>query len=126
MIIVYEGQESVYIFQISTNFAIYRVVYFGWKARKMPLCVTITDLYKKKVNKKKAVVLLYITQVCENNATQYDFLKCPLCKRGRLCDIPHGGMVTVRSERDTGVDGIVACIVVKCPKCSSRFTIYIK
>jgi len=78
------------------------------------------------VSEKKKVGLLYIAPVRESNTMQYDILKCPVCKRGRLCDVLHSGIVTVRSEQDTGSDGIAASVVVKCPKCSSKFIIYIQ
>ncbi len=57
------------------------------------ICIVKSIDTKKKVNKKKSTGLLYITRVCETNAIRYDFLKCPLCKRGRLCDVLHGGLV---------------------------------
>ena len=49
-----------------------------------------------------------------------------MCKHGRLCDKPHGETVIEHASNDLQADLSDACIIVKCPKCSSKFTIYIK
>lgn len=57
-----------------------------------------------------------------NNYQSYDFVICPTCKRGRLCDKPCVSIVSLEhiSRNDN------EHVILKCPKCGSRFVISTK
>lgn len=56
------------------------------------------------------------------DAARYDFVICPNCGRGRLCDKPRGSKISVLQIHGKGRDHVI----VKCYKCSSRYLIGMK
>lgn len=69
--------------------------------------------------------MLLIEQVCEKSNIKRDFVKCPSCKRGRLCDKPVGAKVSTNIanfEHDNVTD---PQIIIKCPKCGKKFIIHL-
>ena len=42
--------------------------------------------------------MLLIEQIYETNDLKSDYVKCPVCKQGRLCDKPMGDKVMVQSN----------------------------
>lgn len=63
--------------------------------------------------------MIQITQVETEDRTQYDFIRCPVC-RGRLCDKPHGTAVSVLQ-----IHGSMKAdhVLVKCHKCGARYLV---
>ena len=51
-----------------------------------------------------------------------DFVRCPSCKTGRLCDKPQGIKIRAVPIEDTSVNGENK-IILKCPKCGRKFII---
>ena len=49
----------------------------------------------------------------------YDYVRCPSCGKGRLCDKPRGTKVAVLRIEGTALDHVV----VKCPKCSALYLV---
>lgn len=67
--------------------------------------------------------MLLIEQIFEQDSIQSDFVRCPACKRGRLCDRPTGEKVMAIAIRgDTSLRKSNR-IILKCPKCSQKFLI---
>ncbi len=54
---------------------------------------------------------------------QYDYLKCPACKKGRLCDKPAGEKVKTRSTPDGISLDQGNWLILKCPNCSQKFAV---
>ena len=63
--------------------------------------------------------MIMVSKILDNN-TKYDYVFCPKCGRGRLCDKPHDTKVNISQIHKNEVS---EHIVVKCPKCSSRYLI---
>ena len=59
-----------------------------------------------------------IEQVHEDTDVLSDHVKCPTCKRGRLCDKPAGVRVTVLTLKTEALSKQNCRIILKCPKCS--------
>ena len=68
--------------------------------------------------------MLMIEQVHEDTDVLSDHVKCPTCKRGRLCDKPAGVRVTVLTLKAEALSKQNCRIILKCPKCSAKFLIY--
>lgn len=65
--------------------------------------------------------MLMIEQIYEPANLKSDFVKCPACKRGRLCDKPVEERVMAiaiipKSDRRNR-------IILKCPSCTQKFII---
>lgn len=67
--------------------------------------------------------LLVIEQVHEDTDIQSDHVRCPSCKKGRLCDKPVGDKVFAIEITDTARSQNSSRIILKCPKCAHRFLI---
>lgn len=68
--------------------------------------------------------MLLVEQISEKNSMLSNYVRCPLCKRGRLCDKPtHIKVKTIvgRLIRDSKEN---ASIIVKCPSCGQKFNIH--
>jgi len=63
--------------------------------------------------------VIMVSKILDDD-TKYDYVLCPKCGRGRLCDKPHGTKVNILQIHKNEVS---EHIVVKCPKCSSRYLI---
>ncbi|MCH5273425.1 MAG: hypothetical protein J1E35_07105 [Lachnospiraceae bacterium] len=68
--------------------------------------------------------MLVIEQFHENPDTQSDYVRCPACKKGRLCDKPAGDKAAVAIKVTVPVKKN-SRIILKCPKCSQKFLIYL-
>ena len=68
--------------------------------------------------------MLFIERVYEDADIKSEYVKCPSCGRGRLCDKPVGEratMIALKTDRQ-GQTG--NRIILKCPKCSLKFIIH--
>lgn len=69
--------------------------------------------------------MLLIEQIYEPNNMKSDYVKCPVCKRGRLCDKPVGDRVMAIAVSGNAEAQSGARIILKCPKCAQKFLITI-
>ena len=67
--------------------------------------------------------LLVITQIHEDADIDSDYVRCPACGKGRLCDKTIGDKVTVIAIQDTAHSRKSSGIILKCPKCAGKFII---
>lgn len=63
--------------------------------------------------------MIKIIKTEDENPTQYDYVICPYCRKGRLCDKPKGARVLIEQIHGCGSDHVV----VKCPKCGARYLV---
>ena len=66
--------------------------------------------------------MIKISKIDDEGYIRYDFVICPSCGKGRLCDKPKGARVNILHIDKTGLDHVV----VKCPKCGSRYLISVQ
>ena len=67
------------------------------------------------------MLMLVVERAEKRNAVEFEYLRCPVCKTGRLCDKSTGETVlTVSNDRDLHS---LPRIIVKCPKCASKISI---
>ena len=69
--------------------------------------------------------MLLIEQIYETNGLKSDYVKCPVCKQGRLCDKPMGDKVMVIAVSEGTGNQAGNRIILKCPICGQRFIITI-
>lgn len=69
--------------------------------------------------------MLIIEQIYEPKNVRSDFVKCPACKRGRLCDKPVGDQVMAIAISESPSSGKGNRIILKCPSCARKFIITI-
>lgn len=67
--------------------------------------------------------MLLIEQIFEPDTIHSDFVRCPACKRGRLCDRPAGEKAMAIAIRGDISHRKSNRIILKCPKCSQKFLI---
>ena len=67
--------------------------------------------------------MLLIEQIFEQDTIQSDFVRCPACKRGRLCDRPAGEKAMAIAIHGEASFKKSNRIILKCPKCSQKFLI---
>ncbi len=60
---------------------------------------------------------------CYKDNKKTDYVKCPICNSGRLCDKPVAEKVTVVAANDSVRDN--NGIILKCPKCKQKVIINI-
>ena len=63
--------------------------------------------------------MIMISKIDDEDTAQYDFVTCPGCKKGRLCDKPRGEKVSILQIYGDSLNHVV----VKCPKCGSRYLV---
>lgn len=63
--------------------------------------------------------MIQISKIEDDDNTRYDFVKCPKCGKGRLCDKPKGAKVSILQIDGKGLDHVI----IKCPICGSRYLI---
>jgi DNA-directed RNA polymerase subunit RPC12/RpoP len=63
--------------------------------------------------------MIMISKIDNDAFVQYDYVTCPLCGKGRLCDKPRNAKVDILQIHGRGLEHVV----LKCPKCGSRFII---
>jgi hypothetical protein len=68
--------------------------------------------------------LLFIEQVYNDLNIKSDYIRCPLCKHGRLCDKPIGEKAVAIQLNEGYREQDGDCIILKCPKCSQKFVIH--
>jgi uncharacterized protein with PIN domain len=68
--------------------------------------------------------MIIIEQVYEDTDIKSDFVRCPSCKRGRLCDKPIGDIATMIALKTDQKERTSSRIILKCPKCSQKFLIH--
>lgn len=64
--------------------------------------------------------MLLIETVYEEDNLEIDYVKCPSCKRGRLCDKAAGEKATVIAVKPKSTKHSGNWIKLKCPKCSKE------
>lgn len=71
--------------------------------------------------------MLLIRQLYYPQRLKSDYVLCPACKRGRLCDKLQGENIAVLSlSGNTEVPGSFHGLILKCPRCAQRFIISIE
>lgn len=83
------------------------------------------DVEENSIKNKGSDRMLLIEQVFEKNNIKSDYVKCPSCKRGRLCDKPVGEKATAIAIKSDHASRTSSRIILKCPKCSQKFIIYL-
>lgn len=74
---------------------------------------------------KDVVDMILIEKVYEDVDIRSEYVRCPSCKRGRLCDKPKGDVATVIALKTDHQGGTGSKIILKCPKCSQKFLIHL-
>lgn len=72
---------------------------------------------------KEVIGVLLIEQIYEPDNIRCDYVKCPACKRGRLCDKPVGEKAMAIAIQGDTPPKRSSRIILKCPKCSQKFVI---
>ena len=68
--------------------------------------------------------MIIIIEFDENTSLKRNYVKCPSCKTGRLCDKP-SNIKAKAIPTDTDVsERVDNHIILKCPKCAKKFTIH--
>lgn len=67
--------------------------------------------------------MLLIEQIYEPDNLKCDYVKCPVCKRGRLCDKPVGEKVMAIAVSGETRQRTGTRIILKCPKCAQKFIV---
>ena len=70
--------------------------------------------------------MLLIERIPETNNVKSDYVKCPVCRGGRLFDKPAGDKAVVIVVHGTTSEKLSQRLIVKCPKCSQKFYISIE
>ena len=79
----------------------------------------------KTTNEKEVIGMLIIEQIYESSDIKSDYVRCPSCKKGRLCDKPAGERATVIALKPDHVGRTSSKIILKCLKCGHRFMIHL-
>lgn len=66
--------------------------------------------------------MILIQQVSEKTIAS-DFVRCPCCKTGRICDKPLGSRIRAVPQGDTPICSNGSTVILKCPKCGRIFRI---
>lgn len=72
---------------------------------------------------KEVIGMLLIEQIYEPNNIRSDYVRCPACKRGRLCDKPVGEKAMAIAIQGDSPRKRSNGVILKCPKCSKQFLI---
>ena len=72
---------------------------------------------------KEVIGVLLIESIFEPNNMKSDHVKCPACKRGRLCDKPIGEKAMAIAIQGDSPRKRSNGVILKCPKCSKQFLI---
>ncbi len=62
--------------------------------------------------------MIQLSMVVDTNES-YEYVRCPTCGKGRLCDKPKDAKVSLLQIAGKGLEHVV----VKCPRCSARYLI---
>lgn len=69
--------------------------------------------------------MLLVEQISEKNTLLSNCIRCPLCKRGRLCDKPNHIRVKTIVGRFIRNSNETVSVIVKCPSCGQKFNIHL-
>lgn len=69
--------------------------------------------------------MLAVEQMQEHYSIPSDYVRCPACKKGRLCDKPLGEKVKVTPIKSDRMNWSGNRIILKCPKCAKKSAIYL-
>ena len=72
---------------------------------------------------KEVIGMLLIEQIYDPNNIRSDYVRCPACKRGRLCDKPVGEKAMAIAIQGDTAKTRNSRIILKCPRCSQKFVI---
>ena len=72
---------------------------------------------------KEEIGMLLIEQIYEPNNIRSDYVRCPACKRGRLCDKPVGEKAMAIAIQGDTAKTRSSRIILKCPRCSQKLVI---
>lgn len=71
--------------------------------------------------------MLLIRQLYYPQRLKSEYVICPACKHGRLCDKPQGEkMAALSLSGNTEAPGSFHGLILKCPRCAQRFIISIE
>ena len=71
--------------------------------------------------------MLLIQQLYYPQRLKSEYVICPACKHGRLCDKPQGEKIAVLSlSGNTEAPGSFHGLILECPRCAQRFIISIE
>ena len=71
--------------------------------------------------------MLLIQQVHPPRRLKSDYVICPACKCGRLCDKTQGEKIAVLAlNGNTEAPGRFHGLILKCPRCAQKFIISIE
>ncbi len=74
-------------------------------------------------NSKEVIGVLLIESFFEQNNMKSNHVKCPACKRSRLCDKPVGEKAMAIAVQGDSPQQRSNGVILKCPKCSKQFLI---
>ena len=74
---------------------------------------------------KEVIGLLFIEKIPETIIVKSEYVKCPVCRGGRLFDKPAGDKAVVIVVHSTTNEQLSQRMIIKCPKCSQKFLISI-
>lgn len=63
--------------------------------------------------------MLIVGQLYNEKMVNSDYVKCPCCNKGRLCDKPVGIKVST-DKKKTSLDNTDGFIILKCHKCGKK------
>lgn len=70
--------------------------------------------------------MIWLEKIYVDEDIKSDFVKCPCCGKGRLCDKAAGEKAKAISvSSDTILPQNKSTLILKCPKCSSKFFVHI-
>ena len=68
--------------------------------------------------------MLLMQIISEEEKTKMDFLRCPVCKKGRLCDKPPAEKVSVIKGNSLRCEN-TSNVIIKCPKCGHKIRMFL-
>ena len=69
--------------------------------------------------------MILLQKIYIDEDVKSEFVKCPNCGRGRICDKAVGEKAAAISvSPDTNLLKSKATLILKCPRCSSKFFVY--
>lgn len=69
--------------------------------------------------------MLLIQQLYTQTEMKSDYVKCPACKKGRLCDKPANEKVQALAITGNTERSSFHKLILKCPRCAQKFLISI-
>ena len=70
------------------------------------------------------IKMIWIKQLYIDEDLHCNFVRCPGCGKGRLCDkAANEKAITLSLQSDKHISKSKASIILKCPKCSARFLV---